>query len=92
MGKTDFKKHGGKLGELRTEDGKPANLNVVGLNESWNNSYMKGVRKQMLAGEKPASCMKCFKEEEAGHRSKRQWETEYWLERFSLDDIIGETK
>lgn len=92
VGKTDFKIHGGKLGELRTEDGKPANLNVVGLNESWNNSYMKNVRKQMLAGEKPASCMKCFKEEDAGHNSKRMWETAYWLERFDLDDIIGETK
>lgn len=91
-GKTNFKQHGGKVGELRTEDGKPANLNVAGLNESWNNSYMKSVRKQMLAGEKPPSCMKCFKEEDAGHLSKRQWETNYWLDRFELEDIIGETK
>ena len=52
---------GPKVGELRTDEGKPANLNVAGLNESWNNSYMKNVRKQMLAGEKPPSCMKCFK-------------------------------
>ena len=92
VGATNDKEYGGKVGELRTEDGKPANLNVAGLNESWNNSYMRNVRKQMLAGERPPSCNKCFKEEEAGHNSKRMWETAYWLERFSLDEIIGETK
>ena len=92
VGPTNAKDLGAKVGELRTEDGKPANLNVAGLNESWNNSYMKNVRKQMLAGERPPSCNKCFKEEEAGHNSKRMWETAYWLERFSLDEIIGETK
>jgi len=92
VNKTNFKEHGGKLGELRTEDGKPANLNNSELMKSWNNSYMKNVRKQMLNGEQPLSCKKCYREEESGHLSKRQWETEYWLERFSLDDIIGETK
>ena len=86
------REYDGKVGELLTEEGKPANLNVAGLNESWNNSYMKNVRKQMLAGERPPSCNKCYKEEEAGHNSKRMWETAYWLERFSLDEIIGETK
>ena len=43
--KTNFKQHGGKVGELRTEDGKPANLNVAGLNESWNNSCGLQVRR-----------------------------------------------
>ena len=38
---------------------------------------MRNVRKQMLNGEVPASCTKCFKEEAAGHRSKRQWETAF---------------
>jgi len=92
VGSTNDKIHGGKVGELRTDKGKPANLNVAGLNESWNNSYMKNVRLQMLAGEKPPSCMKCYKEEDAGHLSKRQWETRYWLDRFPLDDILNDTK
>lgn len=78
-------------GVLRRDDGKPANLATTGLLEAWNNEYMKGVRRQMLAGEKPASCIKCFKEEEAGHRSKRQWETNKWIRELGIDDIIGGT-
>ena len=53
---------------------------------------MKNVRNQMLAGEKPPSCLKCFKEEDAGHRSKRQWETEYWSKRVSVDKLLKDTK
>ena len=92
VGATNTKVLGAKVGELRTEEGKPANLNVAGLLDSWNNTYMKNVRLQMLAGEKPDSCMKCFKEEDAGHRSKRQWETDYWIERYGIDGIIEGTK
>lgn len=82
---------GGEVGVLRNENGRPANLNHTSLLEAWNNDYMKGVRTQMLNGEKPASCLKCYKEEEAGHQSKRQWETAYWMERFDLDEILRET-
>lgn len=78
-------------GVVKNEDGKPANLNHTSLKEAWNNDYMKSVRKMMLNGEKPASCMKCFKEEEAGHRSKRQWETAKWVDRLGLDDVLGNT-
>ena len=63
VNKTNFKEHGGKLGELRTEDGRPANLNNSELMRSWNNSYMKNVRKQMMNGEQPLSCKKCYREE-----------------------------
>jgi hypothetical protein len=80
-------------GILKRDDGKPANLATTGLLESWNNEYMKGVRRQMLAGEKPASCIKCFKEEEAGHRSKRQWETRKWIQDAGgIDEIIRGTQ
>ena len=92
VGATNDKKHGGQVGVLRREDGKPANLNNADLMSSWNNSYMKNVRKQMLSGQKPPACLKCFKEEDAGHMSKRMWETEYWLNRYDIDEIIGETK
>ena len=53
---------------------------------------MKNVRKQMLNGEMPASCIKCYKEEAAGHLSKRLPETDYWLNRYSIDEIIEDTK
>ena len=79
VGATNDTEHGGRVGIVKTEDGKPANLNISDLHSSWNNSYMRSVRKMMINGEKPASCLKCYKEEAAGHRSKRQWETEYWM-------------
>ena len=92
VGATNDKKHGGQVGILKKDDGVPANLNNSDLMSSWNNDYMKNVRLQMLNGEKPPACLKCFKEEDAGHNSKRMWETEYWMNRYSLEDMIGETK
>ena len=91
VGATNDKKHGGQVGVLKTADGKPANLNNSDLMEAWNNDYMKNVRTQMLNGQKPPACLKCYKEEAAGHRSKRQWETEYWLNRYTIEEIVGET-
>ena len=92
VGATNDKKHGGQVGVLKTAEGVPANLNNSDLMTAWNNDYMKNVRKQMLNGEMPASCIKCYKEEAAGHLSKRQWETDYWLNRYSIDEIIEDTK
>lgn len=91
-GKTNIKDFGGKLGVHRTDDGKPANLNSTSLLTGWNNQYVRNVRLQMLNGEKPLSCAKCFKEEDHGMRSKRQWETEYWARRIDLNDLISETR
>ncbi len=92
VGATNDKVHGGRVGIVKTEDGKPANLNTSDLHSAWNNSYMRNVRQMMIAGEKPASCLKCYKEEAAGHRSKRQWETEYWI-RDGIDpfQLVEET-
>ena len=72
-GATNDKVYGGEVGILKNDDGKPANLNHTDLLTAWNNDYMKGVRRQMLKGEMPPSSSKCFKEEGAGHRSKRNW-------------------
>lgn len=91
VGPTNDKEHGGMVGVLKTEEGKPSNLNVSDFLSSWNSTYMKNVRKQMLAGEKPASCAKCYKEEDAGHNSKRMWETAYWSQRVPVDKLIEET-
>ena len=80
-----------EAGVLRRDDGKPANLATTSLLDAWNNEYMKSVRRMMLKGERPASCLKCFKEEDAGHRSKRQWETSKWVNEIGLEEIIDET-
>ena len=55
---SSIKAGGGEVGVLKNDDGKPANFNTTSLKEAWNNSYMRNVRLQMLAGEKPASCLK----------------------------------
>lgn len=92
VGPTNDKEHGGMVGVLKTEEGKPSNLNVTDFLSSWNSTYMRNVRKQMLNGEQPPSCAKCYKEEAAGHRSKRQWETEYWMKRVELEKLIADTR
>ena len=79
------------VGILKTDEGKPANLNVSDFQSSWNSTYMRNVRKQMLNGEQPPSCIKCYKEEAAGHNSKRMWETAYWSERTDLEKLIADT-
>ena len=91
VGPTNDRVHGGQVGILKTEDGKPNNLNVSDFVTSWNSTYMKNVRKQMLNGEIPPSCIKCFKEESSGHNSKRMWETRYWSERVDVDKLIADT-
>lgn len=91
-GATNDKKWGGEVGILKQDNGKPSNLNVSSLLDSWNNDYMKNARRMMLSNEVPASCTKCFKEESSGYRSKRNWETEYWRRRINLSSLIKDTK
>lgn len=83
---------GGEIGLLKENDGLPSNLGHHSLSESWNNYYMRSIRLKMLSGEVPDSCIKCFKEEAAGHESKRKWETEYWSHRIDIPTLIDETK
>ena len=92
VGATNDKEHGGMVGVLKDDEGKPNNLNITDFQSSWNSTYMKNVRKQMLNGEQPPSCVKCYKEEAAGHRSKRQWETAYWMQRTDLESLIQNTQ
>lgn len=89
---SDVKIGGGEVGVVKNDNGVPANFNHTTLEEAWNSSYMRNVRKMMLQGEKPASCLKCYKEEDAGHLSKRNWETEYWSNRYNLEELVKETQ
>lgn len=88
---TNAESSGSMVGILKDDEGRPSNLNVNDFISSWNSTYMKNVRKQMLAGEEPASCTKCYKEEKAGHNSKRMWETRYWSERVDLPKLLENT-
>ena len=91
VGATPDKAHGGMVGVLKDDSGKPSNLNITDFQSSWNSTYMKNVRLQMLNGEKPPSCLKCFKEEAAGHNSKRMWETASWSQKTDVDSLIENT-
>jgi hypothetical protein len=92
VGPTNDKEHGGQVGVLKNADNKPSNLNNTDLVTAWNSEYMRNVRKQMLAGQQPPSCLKCYKEEAAGHESKRMWETDYWANKFSIDELLEQTQ
>jgi MoaA/NifB/PqqE/SkfB family radical SAM enzyme len=73
---------------LVTKDGANMNLRDHTLEEVWNSDYMKSVRLDMLSGQIPKSCTKCFEEEAQGIVSKRQWETKLWKERLDIDSIV----
>ena len=81
------------VGLVKMEDGKPANFSHDLPTEAFNNDYMKSVRKTMLEGKVPASCTKCFKEEEEGIASKRIWETGTWhlQEGIDIPELIAQT-
>lgn len=85
------KKYGSQVGLLKNSKGEPENVNDRTFLEIWNGDYMKNVRTKMMNNEKPASCLKCYKEEGAGHRSKRQWETEYWSSRVNISELVNNT-
>lgn len=81
------------VGLVKKEDGTPANFGRDLPTEAFNNDYMKSVRKTMLAGEVPASCLKCYEEEQQGIASKRIWETGTWhlQEQLDIQELINET-
>lgn len=77
---------------LVTQDGNAMNLRDHSLEQVWNSDFMKTTRLQMLNGQVPNSCTKCFEEEHSGIVSKRQWETVVWKERLDLDSIVATTE
>jgi MoaA/NifB/PqqE/SkfB family radical SAM enzyme len=76
---------------LVTQNGSIMNLRDHTVAEVWNSDYMKTIRLQMLAGESPSSCTKCYQEERSGIVSKRQWESVVWKERLDIDSVVAKT-
>ena len=46
---------------ITKEDGTPFKLNKDNLEEAWNSEVYKKIRKQMLDGERPEMCTRCFR-------------------------------
>jgi MoaA/NifB/PqqE/SkfB family radical SAM enzyme len=80
-------------GNIKKENGEPANFGRENLYSAFNNEYMRNVRTTMINGNIPLSCSKCFEEEAAGMISKRIWETHYWdNEGIDLKELIDNTQ
>ena len=77
---------------LVKQDGAAMNLQHHTIEGVWNSQQMKNTRLQMLRGEIPESCKKCFVEESNGIDSKRIWETKVWKERLDIESIVKQTK
>lgn len=79
-------------GNIKKENGQPANFGKENLYSAFNNEYMRNVRNTMLEGKIPLSCSKCFEEEHSGMISKRLWETYYWQnEGLDLEELVKNT-
>lgn len=59
-------------------DGKPYKVYKDDLQEAWNSEVYTNIRKQMLNGERPDMCQRCFREEDAGVSSARQAWNNKW--------------
>lgn len=60
--------------------GFPISLNDVSIREMVNSESYREVRLEMLAGKEPAACTRCYDEERAGIKSKRQEENSRYLQ------------
>ena len=76
---------------LVKQNGVNMNLREHTIDQVWNSQFMRETRLQMLDNKIPSSCTKCFKEEESGITSKRQWETNVWQQRLDIDSIVAKT-
>ena len=57
--------------EITDENGIKYDLKQTNLQTIYNSKYMQTLRQQFRAGEKPATCQRCWDEEAAGRDSKR---------------------
>jgi len=65
---------------IMNEDNKPYKLYRDELKEVWNSDTYKTIRQQMLDGERPDMCVRCFREEDAGIKSARQSWNNKWID------------
>lgn len=81
-----------KTAGLVKKDGIAMNLRDHTIEEVWNSEHMRNTRLQMLNGEVPVSCTKCFDEESKGVVSKRQWETREWEGKIDMKNLVDKTQ
>lgn len=68
---------------VSSQQGEVGNLGQNTLAEIWNNDAMRTLRLQLLRGEKPASCSKCYEQESNGIPSFRVSSMPYFAQHLS---------
>jgi MoaA/NifB/PqqE/SkfB family radical SAM enzyme len=68
---------------LYTEELADIDLNTHTLQDAFESKPMRDLRRSFRRGEKPSGCERCWMEEDAGKKSKR----EYMLEKFKHEDV-----
>ena len=63
---------------INPENNKPYKIYKHSIEEMWNSPTYTEIRRQLIAGEKPEMCVRCFREEAAGIRSPRSGFNEKW--------------
>lgn len=67
-------------GFIRKPNGQIYNISKDDMKEAWNSEVYQTLRQQMLDGERPEMCARCFKEEDAGIKSARSgWNNTYYF-------------
>ena len=75
-----------KFKQYLFDEWKPHNVRD-GIDNYLNSKQVKDLQQQFINGAKPAACVKCWKDEEAGLKSKRQIDNERWQSTV-VDDKI----
>jgi len=72
---------------IHKPDGSNYKLFRDNIEEAWNSETYTTIRKQLLNGERPEMCTRCFREEDSGLRSARQAWNHRWKEdkEYTLD-------
>lgn len=76
------------LNVIRKADGTRYKVYKDDLVEAWNSEDYKTIRRQMLNGDKPKMCLRCWKEEDAGLESARHRFNDKWYadtKNYSVD-------
>lgn len=67
--------------------GTQVTLDTTTITKEWNNEYYKNIRNEMLCGNEPIDCAKCFEQEKIGIVSKRLWETKEWIDTINVTNL-----
>lgn len=60
-----------------------------GIDEAWNSRFMRELRLDLLTGERPEPCQRCFREEDLGIHSHRQYSNETFA--GSIPEVLTRT-